>query len=231
MATTGEHSRVKIGGVMRASPARVLLVVAHKLFREALTTIINQASGFQIFADCGTGVEAIGICRREAPHLVVMAAELDGMGGIEATREIFQLRPGTKVILLVSSSEESSILRAIRSGAVGIVCTSSPVSNLVEALRAVQQGRSYLGPAAWNVVVHRIRETRPQSPGGLKHLSPQDRDLLGFIIQGKTTREIAATLGVAEGTLRSRREELMRKMGVKNVAELITSALGRGFEQ
>jgi DNA-binding NarL/FixJ family response regulator len=200
---------------MRASPARVLLVVPHKLFRDAVTATINEARGFQVFADSGKGEEAIEICRREAPDVVVMGVDLEGIGGIAATREILSLRPETKVILLVSNTRESSMLRAIQSGAKGIVCTSSPVSNLVEALRAVQQGRSYLGPAAWNVVVHRIRETRPQSPGGLKHLSPQDRDLLGFIIQGKTTREIAATLGVAEGTLRSRREELMRKMGSK----------------
>jgi DNA-binding NarL/FixJ family response regulator len=123
------------------------------------------------------------------------------------------------------------MLRAIRSGALGVVCTSSPLSDFVEALRAVQQGRSYLGPAAWDVLVHRIRETRPQGSGRLERLSPQDRDLLGFIIQGKTTKQIAETLGVAEGTLRSRREELMRKMGVKNTAELITSALGLGFKQ
>ncbi|MCU1275941.1 MAG: two component transcriptional regulator, LuxR family [Bryobacterales bacterium] len=216
---------------MRTSPARLLLAVAQKLFREALITIINQARGFQVFADSGTGAEAIDICRREAPDLVVIAVELEGMAGIEATREILRLRPGTKIILLVSSTEESTILRAIRSGAVGIVCTSSPISNLVEALRAVQQGRCYLGPTAWNAVVHRVREVRPQSRSGLEHLSPQDRKLIGFIIQGKTTKQIAATLGVAEGTLRSRREELMRKMGVKNIAELITSALGRGFEQ
>lgn len=218
-------------GATRASPARVLLVVAHKLFREALTIIINQAGGFQVFADSGKGVEAIEICRREAPDLVVIGVELEGMGGIEVTREILRLRPGTKVILLPSSTEETSMLRAIRSGAVGVVCTSSPTTKLVEALRAVQQGRSYLGPTAWNLVIHRVRQTRPQSRCEFEHLSPQNRQLLGFIIQGKTTRQIAATMGVAEGTLRSRRKELMRKMGVKNTVELITSALGRGFEQ
>ena len=216
---------------MRASPARVLLVVPHKLFRDALTATINEARDFQVFADSGKGADAIETCRREAPDVVVMGVELEGMGGIAATREILRLRPGTKVVLLVSNTKESSMLRAIQSGAVGIVCTSSPVSNLVEALRAVQQGRSYLAPPAWNAVVDRIREMRPQSRGGLEHLSPQDRNLLGFIIQGKTTRQIAATLGVTEGALSSRREELMRKMGAKNTAELITLALARGFEQ
>jgi DNA-binding NarL/FixJ family response regulator len=102
---------------------------------------------------------------------------------------------------------------------------------LVDALRAVRQGRCYLEPAAWNIIVHRVRDTRLQSRGGLEYLSPQDRTLLGFIIQGQTTKQIAATLGVAEGSLHSRREELMRKMGVKNTAELITAALGLGFKR
>ena len=215
---------------MRVSAARVLVVVPHKLLRDALTNTINQVRGFQVFADSGKGAEAIEICRRDAPDAVVMGVELEGMGGIAATQEILRLGLGTKVILLVSNTKESSMLRAIQSGAVGIVCTSSPVSTLVEALRAVQQGRSYLAPAAWNAVVHRIREMRPQSGNELEHLSPQDRNLLGFIIQGKTTRQIAATLGVTEGALSSRREELMRKMGVKNTAELIVLALARGFE-
>jgi DNA-binding NarL/FixJ family response regulator len=231
MATKGEQSTVKTGGVRRAAPARVVLVVAHKLFRDALTIIINQARGFHVIADTGQGVDAIEICRREAPDLVVMSVELEGIGGIETTREILRLRPGTKVILLVTSPEESSMLRAIRYGALGIVGTISPLSNLLDALREVQQGRCYLEPAAWNLIVHRVRETRLQSRTGLEHLSPQDRKLLGFIIQGQTTKQIAATLGVAENVLRSRREELMRKMRVKNTAELITSALGLGFKQ
>jgi DNA-binding NarL/FixJ family response regulator len=215
----------------RASWARVLLIIPHKLFREALTTIINQAGGFEVFADTGKGLEAIEICRRDTPDLVVIAAELDGLGGIETTREILKLRPVTKIILLLSSTEETNMLRAIRSGAIGVVCTSSPTTKLVEALRAVQQGRAYLGPTAWNVVIHRVSQTRAQSRGGFEYLSPQNRQLLGFIIQGKTTRQIAATLGVPEGTLRSRRKELMRKLGVKNTVELITSALSQGFEQ
>jgi two-component system, NarL family, invasion response regulator UvrY len=209
----------------------VLLVIAHKLFREALTIIINQAGGFQVFADAGKGLEAIEICRRERPDLVIVAVELEGIGGIETTREILKLRPATKVILLVTSTEESSMLRAIRSGALGVVCTSSPTTKLLEALRAVQQGRSYLGPAAWNFVIHRVTHTLPQKRDGFEDLSPQNRQLLALIIQGRTTRQIAAALGVPESTLRSRRKELMKKMGVRNTVELITSALGSGFEQ
>src|ERR1700736_1079839 len=88
-------------GATRASPARVLLVVPHKLFREALTIIINQAGDFQVFADAGKGLEAIEICRREAPGLVVIAVELEGLGGTEVTREILKIRPATKIILLL----------------------------------------------------------------------------------------------------------------------------------
>jgi DNA-binding NarL/FixJ family response regulator len=214
----------------RAMPARVLLVIGHKLFREALTLIIDQAGGFQVFADTGKGLEAIEICRRETPDLVIIAAELEGIGGIETTREILKLRPATKIVLLLNSTEENSMLRAIRSGALGVVCTSSPTTKLVEALRSVQQGRSYLGPAAWNFVIHRVTETRSQMPNGLEHLSPQNRQLLGFIVQGLTTKQIAGALGMPESTLRSRRKELMRKMGARNTVELITSALGSGFE-
>jgi DNA-binding NarL/FixJ family response regulator len=208
----------------------VLLVVAHKLFREALITTIDQAGGFQVFDDSGTGAEAIEICCRDAPDLVVMGVELEGVDGIEVTRELLSLRPGTKVILLVTSTEESSVLGAIRSGAVGIVSTSSPTTKLVEALRAVQQGGAYLEPAPWDVVVHPVLQARSHVRGGIEHLSPQDRQLLGFIIQGKTTKQIAATLGVAEGALRSQRRGLMRKTGVKNITELITLALQHGFK-
>jgi len=217
-------------GAIRDSTARVLLVEAHKLFRDALALAINQAGEFHVSADVGTAQEAIESCRRDCPDIVVMGIELEIMSGIEATREILKTRPETRVILLQSSRDENPVLRAIHSGAVGLVFTSSPASHLVEALQAVAQGRSYLEPSGWDVVVDRVRQTRGESRSGLQRLSEQDRQLLALIIQGKTTKEIASIAGVTDGVLRNLRKELMRKMGVKSTVELITSALGKGFQ-
>src|SRR5437588_3003592 len=90
-------------GAIRDSTARVLLVEAHKLFRDALALAINQAGEFHVSADVGTAQEAIESCRRDCPDIVVMGIELEIMSGIEATREILKTRPETRVILLQSS--------------------------------------------------------------------------------------------------------------------------------
>jgi DNA-binding NarL/FixJ family response regulator len=228
---SGRSARQVSAGGARAITARVLLVETQHLFRDALARVINEAGGFQVSADADTGSEAVKICRRFAPDVVVIGIALEDADAIEVTGEILKLRPRTKVILMQSSRDEDVTLRAIRSGALGVVSTRAPASRLIEALRTVTQGRSYVGSAAWDVVLNRLAKTRQKDhPTGLESLSPRQRQILALIARGRTTNEIAAILGAGVGAVRSQRQEIMRKIGVKNTAELIKVALANGFQ-
>jgi two-component system response regulator NreC len=203
----------------------------HQMFREALAGMINEAGGFRVFADAETGSEAVELCRRDAPDILVIPVELDGGDGIEVTREILQARPKTRVILLQSTRDEDTTLRAIRSGALGLVLTTTPANLLIEALRTVAQGRAYVGPVTWDVVLNRLKNTpREARASGLQGLSPRHKQILALIVQGRTSNEIAAQLGAPVGVNREQRKALMRRMHVKTTPELILAALAKGFK-
>jgi DNA-binding NarL/FixJ family response regulator len=144
-----------------AIPVKVLLVDAHQMIRDALGRLISEAAGFQISASADTGSEAVRICRRSAPDVVVMPIELEDADAMEVTAEILRVTPQTQVILIQRSRDESVTLRAIQSGALGLVSTRAPASGLVEAIHTVAQGRSYVGPITLDVVAKRMANIRP----------------------------------------------------------------------
>lgn len=143
------------------APIRVLLVEAHQMFRDALASLISEADGFQISAGADTGSEAVRICRHSAPDVVVIPIELEDADAMEVTAEILRVSQQTEVILTQRSRDEDATLRAIQSGALGLVSTRAPASGLVEAIHTVAQGRSYVGPIALDVVTKRLANIRP----------------------------------------------------------------------
>jgi DNA-binding NarL/FixJ family response regulator len=107
----------------------------------------------------------------------------------------------------------------------------APVNVLIEALRTVAQGRAYVGPPTWDVVLNRLRKTRHEDRlSGLQGLSPRHQQILALIVQGRTSNEIAAILGLAVSTIRDQRKTLMRRMHVTTTPELILAALAKGFK-
>ena len=114
-----------------AAPVRVLLVNAHQLISEALASLINETAGFQISASADTGSEAVRICRRSAPDVVVIPIEMEGADAMELTAEILRVSQQTEVILMQGSCDENVTVRAIQSGALGLVSTMAPASGLV----------------------------------------------------------------------------------------------------
>ena len=138
------------------APVRVLLVDAHQMIREALARLICEAAGFQISASADTGSEAVSICRHSAPDIVLMPIELEDADAVEVTAEILRVSQQTQVILLQRSRDESVTIRAIQSGALGLVSTRAPASRLMEAIHTVAQGRSYVGPVTLDVVAKRL---------------------------------------------------------------------------
>ena len=152
-------SRNSSGG--HAAPIRVLLVEAHHMCRDALAQLISDSAGFQIFASADTGSEAVDICRHSAPDIVLMPIELEDADAVEVTAEILRVSQQTEVILMQRSRDENVTMRAIQSGALGLVSTRAPASGLVEAIHTVAQGRSYVGPIALDVVTKRLANIRP----------------------------------------------------------------------
>lgn len=205
-------ARPQTGQPLRSAPKSAVFVAdSYKMFRDALAAVIHGAPDLQVAGEAATGEEAIRLCRRLKPDIVVISIELDGLHGIEATHQILRDRPDTKVILIQASPDEETTVRAIRSGALGLVFRDDPAAHLVEALAAVEQGQSYLGPLGWDSVLERFR--REAGYNEAAHLSAAENKLLRLIASGKTGKEIASLLDVSEQSVYSQRRRLMQKMG------------------
>jgi len=200
--------------------------------REGLRSILERGSEFRVVGEVDTGTEAVQFCKKSRPDLVVMDIGLPGMNGIEATSEIMRHAPQTRVVILSMYDDENSVVTAIRSGARAFVLKKASSTDLIDALRIVARGGSYLSSHVSDRLLTRIQsgdlETKnSQSP--IDTLSPREVQVLRLVAEGKTSKDIAGLLDLGLQTVRSYRKSLMKKLGVNNVAGLTQMALAAGL--
>jgi DNA-binding NarL/FixJ family response regulator len=210
----------------------ILIVDDHKIVRDGIKTILERSTEFQIAAEAENGTDAVHLCKKMRPEMVLMDIGLPGMNGIEATIEILRHCPGTKIVILSMFDDENSVVSAIRSGARAFVLKKASSVDLLDALRTVARGGSYLSSQVSDKLLTRIRrgDLEPrESP--LDELSPRELQVLRLIAEGKTSKEIAVMLNLGLQTVRSYRKTMMKKLGVNNVAGLTQLALSTGLTQ
>ena len=214
-------------------PHDVLLVDYQRLMRDGIRAILERESEFRVVGEAESGADAVQLCNETHPDLVVMDISLPGMNGVEATSEILRQSPQTRVLILSVYDDENAVLSAIRSGARGFMLKLASSRDLVEALRIVARGGSYLSPQVSDRLLDRIQSGELQlrtSAAPVETLSPREQQVLRLIANGKTSKDIAVLLDLGEQTVRSYRKTLMKKLGVSNVAGLTQMALSAGLK-
>jgi len=211
---------------------RVLIVEDHKIMRDGIKALLDRSGEFTVVGDVETGTEAIRSCTEIHPDIVLMDIGLPGLNGVDSTAELLRHCPSTRVIMLSMYDDEDSVVSSIRAGARGYVVKQASSAELLDALRAVARGSSYLSPHVSERLLSRIRrgeaETMNRHPL-LAQLTPREFQVLGLIIEGKASKEIAVILNLGVETVRSYRKTMMKKLGVNNVAGLIRVALAAGL--
>jgi len=208
---------------------KVLLVDDHRIVRDGIRTLLERSSDFEVIAEAENGADAVQISRRMRPDMVLMDIGLPGMNGIEATSEVLRHCPKTKIVILSMYDDEYSVLAAIRSGARGFLLKKASSGDLLDALRTVAKGGSYLSSQVSDYLLGRIqRDMSAQPSGPVETLSPRETQVLRLVAEGKTSKEIAVMLDLGLQTVRSYRKTLMKKIGVTNVAGLTQVALAAG---
>ena len=211
-------------------PYNVLLVDDHKLMRDGVKTILERVADFKVLAEAETGTDAVQICKKVHPDIVLMDIGLPGMNGIEATEEILRHCPGTRIVILSMYDDENSVVSAIRSGARAFVLKKASSNDLLDALRTVAKGGSYLSSQVSDRLLSRIQrgDLEPKDRP-LEGLSPRELQVLRLVAEGKTSKDIAVMLDLGLQTVRSYRKTMMKKLGVNNVAGLTQLALAAGL--
>jgi DNA-binding NarL/FixJ family response regulator len=204
----------------------ILLVDDHQMFREGLKALLQSETDFLITGEAENGIQAVELCRELAPEIVIMDISMPGINGVEAARRIHEEAPDVKIIILSMYTEKRFILGALKAGASGIVAKNSASSELVAAIQAVVNGNNYLSPSVSDVLVHNFLESDTDT--GTKNLSPRERQILQLIAMGKGAKEIGAELNISNKTVEAHRMQLMKKLDIRNVAELVKYAIREG---
>jgi DNA-binding NarL/FixJ family response regulator len=215
-------------------PISVLLVDDHKIMRDGIKAILGRSADFRVVGESETGTDAVQFVKNHKPDMVLMDIGLPGLNGVETTAEIIRHHPDCRVAILSMYDDEHSVVSAVRAGARAFILKRASDTDLVDALRIVARGGSYLSPQVSDRLLSRIQkgdlDSKPAN-AALDVLAPRELQVLRMVAEGKTSKEIAVALDLREHTIRSYRKTMMKKLGVNNVAGLTQFALSTGLTQ
>lgn len=196
-----------------------MLVDDHEVVRMGLRTLLERRPGFSIVGEAGTVAEALAAARRLTPDVIVMDIRLPDGNGVEATREIRDELPDTKVIMLTSYADDEAIYGSIMAGASGYLLKQTRGQSLSEAIERVAKGESLLDPAVTDKVLERMRAMARGEGDELSALSEQERKILAHIAEGKTNKEIAAVVFLSDKTVKNYVSSILNKLNLHRRSE------------
>lgn len=205
---------------------RIMLIEDHTVVREALRDMLEKESDMQVVVEAGDGETVLRVFKEVPFEVVIMDVNLPGLDGIETTRRMLAWNPTVKVLVLSTYRERRIIQQALDSGAAGYVVKSAAGAELRRAIRAVVEGRSYLCSEAAEAVADGLRSSQH---GPELALSRRERQVLALIVGGKTSSDIAVSLYIAQSTVEVHRRNIMRKLQVHGMANLIKYAIQEGL--
>jgi two-component system, NarL family, response regulator DevR len=205
---------------------RILLVDDHEVVRLGVKALLGRYPQFQVVAEAGTALEAVQQALQHHPDVVIMDIRLPGKSGIEATQEITQKLPGTKVIMLTSFAEDNMLFDAIVAGASGYILKQIGSGELVRALETVARGEKLLDPAITQKVFDRVRQTAREAQGeNFARLTDRELQILALVAEGKTNKEIAEKVFLSEKTVRNYVSSILDKLSLSTRSEAAAYAV------
>jgi DNA-binding NarL/FixJ family response regulator len=206
---------------------RVLLADDHSLIRQALRALLEK-QGFQVVSEASDGQEALRSVEKTQPEVAILDISMPVLNGVDAARELVKSSPKTRVILLTQHDEDEYVTEALRAGVRGYVLKSQAAEDLLHAIQEVCRGKVYLSPNISGAVVDAYVSKTYVSPDPL---SARERQVLQLVGEGKSTKDIAAHLGISAKTAESHRARLMKKLDIHETASLVRYAIRRGLIQ
>ena len=207
---------------------KIFLVDDHTIFRQGIRLLLNLQSDLEVVGEADNGAQAVLMVQQLNPEVVLMDIAMKGMDGLTATKDILAVSPKTKVVLLTQHENKEYILPALKIGAAGYVLKRAAADEVVNAIRATYQGRSFLDPEIADIVVNAYRQG---SEDAYESLTEREREILILLAKGHTNNEIAPILNISPKTVDYHRSNLMKKLKLHSKVELTKYALKRGLIQ
>jgi two-component system, NarL family, response regulator NreC len=210
---------------------RILLADDHKLMRSGLRVLLEQQAGLTVVGEASDGREAVALANSLKPDVAVMDVGMPSLNGIEAASQISQSHPEIAIVMLSMHSDESYVLRALKAGAKGYLLKDSAEADLIRAVHAVADGKSFFSPAVSKVLlddyVRKLKRSGTEDPYDL--LTPREREVLQLVAEGKSNKDVAQLLNLSVYTVETHRSNIMEKLNLKGVPELILYAVRKGI--
>jgi DNA-binding NarL/FixJ family response regulator len=203
-----------------SKPIRILVVDDHFMVRMGLSASLNVESDMEVVAEAASSDLALSMYREKRPTLVIMDVRLPGSSGAEATAAIVQEFPGARVLMLSTHSGEEEVFRSLQAGARGYILKSAMRDELLQAIREVYEGRRYIDPTVAPLLAERMQH---------RSLTGRELEVLKLVAKGMGNKEIAASLSIAEVTVKLHVSHVLDKLNVKDRTEAATAALQRGI--
>jgi len=206
-------------------PIRVMVVDDHAVVRGGLSVFLLAFDDLELAGEAGSGEDAVRLCQQVRPDVVLMDLVMPGMDGADATRAIRERCPQTQVIVLTSFQERELVEKALQAGAIGYLLKDITADELADAIRAAHAGRPTLAPEATQALIQTV--TRVSEPG--YDLTPREREVLTWMVQGFSNHEIANRLVVSQSTAKFHVSRILAKLRVSSRTEAVSVALQRNL--
>ena len=210
---------------------RILLADDHSVVRSGLRLLLERQPGFHVVAEVADGRQAVQAAANLKPDVVVMDVAMPNLNGIEAARQIQMANDQVSIVILSMHSDESYVLRALRAGARAYVLKDAAEGDLIEAIRAVCGGKAFFSPAVSKLLVEDyILQMRQRAvEDSYELLTPREREILQLLAEGKSNKEVANLLRLSLYTVETHRGNLLQKLNLHSVPELILYAVRKGI--
>ncbi len=208
---------------------KVVIIDDHTMLNELITTVVDSLAGFQVVGWVQTEAEALPLCGRELPDLVILDLVLTASSGIALLEKLGRLCPDTRVIIFSGNLTPDIIQQVLAAGACSLVSKTATLGEFRNALLAVAAGRTYFSPEVSAAIKSLVIDPRALVRAGRSRLTGREETVLRYLAQGFSSREIARTLGVSVYTVANHRSRLMKKTGLHRAAQLSLYAVRRGL--
>jgi DNA-binding NarL/FixJ family response regulator len=206
----------------------ILVADDHDLMRRGLRSVLESQPGWQVCGEAHTGAEAVQLARQLKPHIVILDIAMPEMNGLEAARQIREASNKTEILVLSMHYSDQLIRDIVEAGIRGYVVKSDSDRDLIVAVRALANHKPFFTPHATELMLNSVRDPHSmiESTGSIRErLTPREREIVQLIAQGRNSKDVAEQLGISVKTAETHRANIMRKLQVHTVSELVRYAL------